>query len=134
MAFKLHDTYGFPIDLTADIAREEGFQVDEVGFERCMKQQIEMSKQGEKFQTADLNLEGLPETNFIGYEKNNLDKTIERGTKIEVTKMNASSLVDTSKSYTRRARQVRAQQKRRRIMIILIGIAIIVVSSLYALI
>ena len=74
LAFKLHDTYGFPIDLTADIAREEGFQVDEVGFERCMKQQIEISKQGEKFQTADLNLEGLPETNFIGYEKNNLNK------------------------------------------------------------
>ena len=70
LAFKLHDTYGFPIDLTADIAREMGFQVDEVGFERCMKQQIEISKQGEKFQTADLNLEGLPETNFIGYEKN----------------------------------------------------------------
>ena len=39
-----------------------------------MKQQIEISKQGEKFQTADLNLEGLPETNFIGYEKNNLNK------------------------------------------------------------
>ena len=74
LAFKLHDTYGFPIDLTADIAREMGFQVDEVGFEQCMKQQIEISKQGEKFQTADLNLEGLPETNFIGYEKNNLNK------------------------------------------------------------
>ena len=74
LAFKLHDTYGFPIDLTADIAREMGFQVDEVGFERCMKQQIEISKQGEKFQTADLNLEGLPETNFVGYEKNNLNK------------------------------------------------------------
>ena len=39
-----------------------------------MKQQIEISKQGEKFQSADLNLEGLPETNFIGYEKNNLEK------------------------------------------------------------
>ena len=38
-----------------------------------MKQQIEISKQGEKFQTADLNLEGLPETNFVGYE-NNLNK------------------------------------------------------------
>ena len=74
LAFKLHDTYGFPIDLTADIAREMGFQVDEVGFERCMKQQIKISKQGEKFQTADLNLEGLPETNFVGYEKNNLNK------------------------------------------------------------
>lgn len=38
----------------------------------------------------------------------NLDKAIERGTKIEVSKMKADALVDTSHSYTRRARQVRA--------------------------
>ena len=61
----------------------------------------------------------------------NLDKTIERGTKIEVSKMKADSLVDTSRSYTKRARQVRIQQKRRRIIIILVGIGIIAVSALF---
>ena len=58
----------------------------------------------------------------------NLDKTIERGTKIEVTKMKADSLVATSVSYSKRARQVRIQQKRKRIMIALVGIGIVIVS------
>ena len=59
----------------------------------------------------------------------NLDKTIERGTKIEVSKMKADSLVATSVSYTRRAKQVRVQQKRRRIIIILVGVGILAVST-----
>ncbi len=43
-AFKLHDTYGFPFDLTLEMAREEGLEVDEVGFRRLMKEQRDRAK------------------------------------------------------------------------------------------
>ena len=42
--FKLHDTYGFPFDLTLEMAREEGLEVDEVGFRRLMKEQKDRAK------------------------------------------------------------------------------------------
>jgi alanyl-tRNA synthetase len=47
--FKLYDTYGFPVDLTADIARERGFMVDDEGFEIAMDKQRERSRQSSKF-------------------------------------------------------------------------------------
>ncbi|MES2219065.1 MAG: alanine--tRNA ligase [Pseudomonadota bacterium] len=47
--FKLYDTYGFPVDLTADIARELDFDVDLEGFEKAMEQQRDRSKQASKF-------------------------------------------------------------------------------------
>jgi alanyl-tRNA synthetase len=50
--FKLYDTYGFPVDLTADIARELNLEVDLAGFEKAMDQQRERSRQAGKF-TAD---------------------------------------------------------------------------------
>ncbi len=43
--FKLYDTYGFPIDLTADIVESEGFTIDEAGFERCMERQREQARE-----------------------------------------------------------------------------------------
>jgi len=43
--FKLYDTYGFPIDLTADIVAGEGFTIDEAGFERCMEKQRELARE-----------------------------------------------------------------------------------------
>ncbi len=43
-AFKLHDTYGFPFDLTLEMAREEGLEVDEVGFRRLMQEQKDRAK------------------------------------------------------------------------------------------
>ncbi len=67
--FKLYDTYGFPVDLTADIARERGLQIDEAGFEREMEKQREMSKAASKFgeaYTSQLSLS--EETKFKGYE------------------------------------------------------------------
>lgn len=67
--FKLYDTYGFPIDLTADIAREKGLTIDTEGFEAEMAKQREKSQAASKFgvdYTERLNLEG--ETNFMGYE------------------------------------------------------------------
>jgi len=66
--FKLYDTYGFPVDLTADIAREKDLKVDEAGFEACMAEQKSKARAASNFKvdyTDTLNLEG--ETNFTGY-------------------------------------------------------------------
>ena len=68
--FKLHDTFGFPTDLTADIARERGLQVDMPGYEKAMRKQRENSQAASKFgmdMSSGVKLEG--KTNFLGYEK-----------------------------------------------------------------
>jgi alanyl-tRNA synthetase len=69
LAFKLHDTFGFPLDLTADICRERGVSVDTAGFDAAMARQKEQARAAGKFKMA-LNLEydGLA-TTFHGYEK-----------------------------------------------------------------
>lgn len=69
LVFKLYDTYGFPADLTADVAREKDLTIDEAGFEAAMNAQREQSKSANKFKMdrdIDLNLDG--ETEFLGYE------------------------------------------------------------------
>ncbi|QAU23249.1 alanine--tRNA ligase [Dyella sp. M7H15-1] len=71
-AFRLYDTYGFPVDLTADIARERGLTVDMDGFEQAMKEQQERSREGGKFEAkgqmpAELASQLKP-TAFLGYE------------------------------------------------------------------
>ncbi|MDN5924966.1 MAG: alanine--tRNA ligase, partial [Xanthomonadales bacterium] len=70
-AFRLYDTYGFPVDLTADIARERGLEVDMDGFETAMQQQRERARSASRFQAkgqmpADLASQ-LPPTQFLGY-------------------------------------------------------------------
>lgn len=68
MAFKLHDTYGFPVDLTADVCRERGVTVDIDGFDAEMKKQRDKARASGKFKMAQgLEYEGAP-TQFIGYE------------------------------------------------------------------
>lgn len=47
--FKLYDTYGFPVDLTADIAREHGLEMDIAGYDKCMQEQKERSRNAGKF-------------------------------------------------------------------------------------
>ena len=67
--FKLHDTYGFPTDLTADIARERGLTVDMEGYERAMDVQRKQSQAASQFGvelSADVKIEG--KTDFLGYE------------------------------------------------------------------
>ena len=67
-AFKLHDTFGFPLDLTADICRERGVTVDSAGFEAAMNRQKEQARAAGKFKmSAALEYSG-PETTFHGYE------------------------------------------------------------------
>jgi len=68
-AFKLHDTYGFPLDLTADICRERKVTVDAVAFDAAMAQQKEQARAAGKFKmAANLEYDG-PVTTFHGYEK-----------------------------------------------------------------
>ncbi|RVU86377.1 alanine--tRNA ligase [Leucothrix sargassi] len=67
--FKLYDTFGFPVDLTTDIARERGLNVDEAGFEAAMGEQRKTAQAAGKFgtdYTAKLDLDG--ETDFTGYD------------------------------------------------------------------
>jgi len=67
--FKLYDTFGFPVDLTADVARERGLAIDQVGFEAAMEEQRRLSREGSKF-AVDLRPGASLEarTLFRGYE------------------------------------------------------------------
>ncbi len=69
IVFKLYDTYGFPTDLTADIAREKGLTLDMQGFERAMAEQRDRARAASKFSAADMGQFELDVvTEFIGYE------------------------------------------------------------------
>ena len=68
VAFKLHDTFGFPLDLTADVCRERGVAVDEAGFNAAMKRQREQARAAAKFKlAAGLEYTGA-DTSFVGYD------------------------------------------------------------------
>src|SRR5690606_2778741 len=67
--FTLYDTYGFPVDLTADICRERNVEVDHAGFETAMEQQRKQARAAGKFKAAEgLSYDGV-ETRFEGYER-----------------------------------------------------------------
>ncbi|KRD40079.1 alanine--tRNA ligase [Lysobacter sp. Root916] len=72
-AFRLYDTYGFPVDLTADIARERGLSVDMAGFDAAMEEQKRRAREAGKFgnattMPAELAAQLAP-TQFLGYER-----------------------------------------------------------------
>lgn len=70
LAFKLYDTYGFPLDLTADVARERGYKVDEAGFAAAMDAQRKRAQQASQFTTDYTKLmQSQHETEFSGYER-----------------------------------------------------------------
>ncbi|MFC2066907.1 alanine--tRNA ligase [Chloroflexota bacterium] len=70
-AFKLYDTFGFPVELTREIAEKQGFSVDMVGFEKEMEKQRERARSSHKFGLAEkAGLQdslALEATNFVGY-------------------------------------------------------------------
>jgi alanyl-tRNA synthetase len=66
--FRLYDTYGFPLDLTADIARERGFTVDFAGFEHAMQMQRERARAASKFSMGTQAAFGGQPTQFVGYD------------------------------------------------------------------
>jgi alanyl-tRNA synthetase len=75
VVFELYDTYGFPVDLTADIARERELNIDQDGFEVAMQAQRKRARAAGKFTVnynAKLDIKG--ETRFTGYEMSNYEK------------------------------------------------------------
>ena len=75
-AFKLYDTYGFPMDLTEEILDEKGFSIDEAGFQECMKQQKEKARKARKvtnYMGADVtvyeSIDPAITTEFVGYDR-----------------------------------------------------------------
>ncbi|MEE4203918.1 MAG: alanine--tRNA ligase, partial [Halieaceae bacterium] len=86
VVFRLYDTYGFPVDLTNDIARERGLTLDVEGYEAAMAEQRQRSQESGAFKVdynATLNLEG--ETEFLGYQE-----TAASGKVVALLKDNAS--------------------------------------------
>jgi alanyl-tRNA synthetase len=86
-AFELYDTFGFPIDLTALILRERGFDLDEVGFEKAMQEQKNRSRTASEVSTDDWKIlvEGNTET-FVGYDQTENDVKITRIRKVDSKK------------------------------------------------
>ncbi|WP_165722093.1 MULTISPECIES: alanine--tRNA ligase [unclassified Pseudoalteromonas] len=77
LVFKLYDTYGFPADLTADVARERQMTIDHQGFEECMAVQRKTAQQAGKF-GADYNdqLKSDKHTDFKGYDSTHYSATV----------------------------------------------------------
>ena len=74
-AFRLHDTYGFPIELTVELARERGVDVDLEGFADAMAEQRARSRVGVE-RAAHAELPALPATTFVGYELLEVDAEV----------------------------------------------------------
>ncbi|MBQ8636139.1 alanine--tRNA ligase [bacterium] len=92
-AFKLYDTYGFPFELTNEIAQEKGFSVDEAGFKAAMQEQKERARASAQkvVITDDLNYINNPASEFLGYEKFESEAKIlsivdENGNNIEIAR------------------------------------------------
>ena len=95
VAFELYDTFGFPLDLTALIARESGLSVDEAGFHREMAKQKERSKGAATMSAGDWIVlkEGAGATEFVGYDCLEADSQITRYRKVEEKKKTYYQLV-----------------------------------------
>lgn len=83
-AFELYDTYGFPYDLTSLIAAENGFSVDEKGFEAAMKEQKDRSRAATELDMGDWTiLDENPASTFVGYELSEIQTTVTKYRKIK---------------------------------------------------
>ncbi|MDO8909279.1 MAG: alanine--tRNA ligase [Pseudohongiella sp.] len=68
--FRLYDTYGFPVDLTADVAREHDLTLDMEGFEKSMEVQRQLARAASQFNAVEkLQIDNAPTTNFVGYDQ-----------------------------------------------------------------
>ncbi len=81
-AFKLYDTYGFPVDLTKDILAEKGMTLDEEKFKECMNEQREKARNarkasdGESWKSDGVAFENIPATEFLGYTESTCAATV----------------------------------------------------------
>ena len=83
VAFRLHDTYGFPFDLTREIIQDEGLDVDEEEFDRLMEEQRDRARSSikvvgsrEREALAELGRAAKVKTEYVGYHKNELYTSI----------------------------------------------------------
>lgn len=82
--FELNDTFGFPVDLTALIAREKGFTIDEAGYQKALAEQKERSRKDAATEKSDwIELAEAGKTVFLGYDQLESDSVILRYRKVE---------------------------------------------------
>ncbi len=111
-AFTLYDTYGFPLDLTADICRERGVTLDEAGFTAAMEQQKKTARAAGKFKMAASVEYSGAKTKFVGYDELAHKATVialyADGAKVEQLKAGQSGIVvlDTTPFYAESGGQV----------------------------
>ncbi len=98
--FRLYDTYGFPVDLTRDVAMERNLKLDMAGFEREMEAQRERARAASSFKTADIGAVAIDQpTQFTGYER-----LADEGRVLQITR--ASNLAPTDSLRAGEAGQV----------------------------
>ncbi|MEE2771407.1 MAG: alanine--tRNA ligase [Bacteroidota bacterium] len=86
-AFELYDTYGFPIDLTALIARENGFQLDQAGFEKELQKQKDRSRAATQVTAGDwIEQADIEEQAFVGYDELETEVKIAKFRKVQTKK------------------------------------------------
>ncbi len=84
LAFELHDTYGFPLDTSRVILEEQGFSLDQAGFDAAMEAQKARARRGSEISAevfaaslpSQLQAAGIPTTQFLGYKKNQLSTSV----------------------------------------------------------
>lgn len=111
-AFTLYDTYGFPLDLTADICRERGVTLDEAGFAEAMENQKRTARAAGKFKmAANVEYNGA-KTSFVGYDQLAFDSTVialyANGAPVQELKAGEAGIVvlDTTPFYAESGGQV----------------------------
>lgn len=102
IAFKLHDTFGFPLDLTADICREHNIEINHEEFESEMAQQKTRARSAGKFKALDtISFDG-PDTLFLGYEESESKSSIiglfENGKSVNQVNQGSSALIILNKT------------------------------------
>ncbi|MBI3060593.1 MAG: alanine--tRNA ligase, partial [Deltaproteobacteria bacterium] len=76
VAFRLYDTYGFPLDLTEDILRAEGISVDQPGFEKLMEEQRSRGREAREVAQSDLKIQLDRDIRFVGYDRLEAESTV----------------------------------------------------------
>lgn len=85
--FKLYDTYGFPVDLTADVAREHALLLDMDGFEKAMDVQRQQARAASQFNSVEkLQIDSAAATEFVGYEQ------LQQQSKVQAIYQNSASV------------------------------------------
>ncbi|MCI0746542.1 MAG: alanine--tRNA ligase-related protein [Verrucomicrobia subdivision 3 bacterium] len=103
-AFKLYDTYGFPLDLTELMARERGLTVDIAGFNKLMDEQRQRARKAQKKQVVEISqLETSTPTRFLGYER---IETTAKVVEVVAVKDKTAVVLDHSAAYAESGGQV----------------------------